>query len=103
MSIHFSDSKRACIAAVALLTIALFVIFVIHPGGFETGIGWLFALLPGALPAIPISDRIYGFAPSVERAAYWTLLVGVSFVWYWTISFAVIKASRLLVRRGSVS
>jgi hypothetical protein len=87
----------------ALVAIALIVIFLIHPGGFETGIGWFFAVLPGALPAILVSDHIYRVAPSIERAAYWLLLVGISFVWYWAITFVLIKASRLVVRRGTGS
>jgi hypothetical protein len=38
--------KRACIAASCLLGIATFVVFVIHPGGFEGQVGWFFLVAP---------------------------------------------------------
>lgn len=72
--------------------------FVIRPGGFETPIGRFFLLLPGSLPAYVISDRVYKLAPSVEPVIYWTLIISLSFGWYWGISYAVIKIFGALVR-----
>ena len=45
---HWSDWKLACVVGVVLLGLAAFVVFVIHPGGFEGQIGWFFGWLPGA-------------------------------------------------------
>jgi len=39
MRLHIPDLKRACIAAICFLGIAAFVVFVIHPVGFEGQIG----------------------------------------------------------------
>jgi len=63
MSPRISDGKLACVAAACLIAIAAFVLFVIHPGGFETGIGWLLILLPGAFVGYPLSDHLYRLAP----------------------------------------
>ncbi len=98
MSLRISDCKWACVAAFCLLGIAAFAMFVIRPGGFETAIGWFFLLLPGSLPAYVISDRVYKLAPSVEPVIYWTLIISLSFGWYWGISYIVIKISRAVVR-----
>lgn len=98
MSIDLSDSKWACIAAFALVTVAFALIALVHPG-FEEQVGWFLNLLPGAYAAAPFAYRVYRFAPSVEPIAFWVPLVSISFVWYWTISFIVIKACRFVGRR----
>ena len=94
MSLRISDVKWAYVAAFCLLGLAAFVMFVIRPGGFETALGWFFLLLPGSLPAYVISDRVYKSAPSIEPIIYWTLIIGLSFAWYWGISYAFIKIFR---------
>jgi hypothetical protein len=94
MSLRISDWKWACIAAICLLGIAAFVIFVIHPGGFEGQVGWFFLLLPGALPAQMFSNLVYKLAPSVEPVADWVLFISFNLAWYWGISFAIIKIFR---------
>ena len=96
MSLHISDWKRASIAAVILTGLATAVVFGINPGGFEGQIGWLFVLLPGAFVAYPLLDYIQKVAPHAEQAAYWALLIGFNFLWYWVISYAVIKIWRFL-------
>jgi hypothetical protein len=68
--------------------------FVIRPGGFETAIGWFFLLFPGSLPAYVVSDRLYKLAPNVVPVVYWTLIISLSFGWYWCISYVVIKVAR---------
>ena len=100
MSPYISDSKWASAAGFCLLGIAWLVMFVIRPGGFETAIGWFFLLRPSSLPAYAVSDRIYRLAPSVEPVIYWTLIISLSFGWYWTISYAVIKVFRAFWLRG---
>jgi hypothetical protein len=91
MRLHNSSWKWACIPAVCLLGMALFVIFVIHPGGFEGQVGWLFLLLPGALPAEVLSNLSYKLAPSAEPVIYWVLFISFNFGWYWGISYAIVK------------
>jgi hypothetical protein len=98
MSHHLSDWKWACILALCLLGLAAFVIFGIHPGGFESQVGWLLAFLPGAFVAYPLSDHIFKAAPRAEPIMFWTLLMGLSFMWYWTISYAAIKTCRFAAR-----
>jgi hypothetical protein len=95
---RFSDSVWACASGASLVGIAAFVMFVIRPGGFESAIGWFFVLLPGAIPASLVSDRVYKSAPNAERVIYWALIIGVSFVWYWGLSVLTIKIFRTLVR-----
>jgi len=98
MSPRISDGKLACVAAACLIAIAAFVLFVIHPGGFETGIGWLLILLPGAFVGYPLSDHLYRLAPHAAPIVFWALIVGISFLWYWGISYAIIKLVGTVVR-----
>jgi hypothetical protein len=100
MRLHFSDAKWALIAAVCLLAVALFVVFVINPGGFEGQMGWAFLLLPGLFPASWLADLVHEFspgahlAPSAESLSIWAVIVGFNFAWYWVLSFAAIKVFR---------
>ena len=94
MHLHMSDWKWACIPAICLLGMALFVVFVIHPGGFEGQLVWYFGLLPGAFPASVLSDLVYKLAPSVEPVINWVLIITLNFSWYWGISYAMIKIFR---------
>jgi hypothetical protein len=73
---------------------AAFIVFGIHPGGFEGQVAWFFLLFPGAFPAIVLSDGAYKLAPSAVPFAYWTLLISFNFCWYWGISFILIKILR---------
>lgn len=90
-----SDWKYAFIAAFILLGIAAFVVFVIHPGGFEGQIGWFFGLLPGAFVAATVGHRWAGMTPLWSFIAFWPLILCTSFLWYFAISYAVIKTYRL--------
>ena len=94
MGLHMSDWKWACIPAVCLLGMALFVVFVIHPGGFEGQGAWFLLLLPGSIPTALLSDFVYKSAPSRDNVVYWVLLISFNFGWYWGISSAVIKIFR---------
>jgi hypothetical protein len=69
MKFRISDWKLACVAALFLLAVAAFIMFVMRPGGFETAIGWFFLLLPGSIPAYVVSDSIYKLAPGIEPVA----------------------------------
>ena len=96
MSLPIPDGKRACIAAAVLTGFAAAIVFGIHPGGFEGQVAWLFALLPATLAVYPFSDYVYQEAPQVERGAFRILVVTFNFVWYWGVSYAVIKIRRFL-------
>ena len=98
MALRFSDWKWACIAALGLLGVAAFIVFVIHPGEFEGQVGWFFGLLPGVFPAAVFSDFVYKIAPRAWPIANWSLIIGLSFLWYFTISYAVIKTCRFFAR-----
>jgi hypothetical protein len=86
------NHRKACLTG-----IAAFVLFVIHPGGFETGIGWFLVLLPGTFAGYGLSDHLHRIAPHVEPIVFWTPIVGISFLWYWGISYGMIKLVRAVV------
>ena len=96
MSLHLNDRKWACIAAAVLLGLATAVVFGFHPGGFETQIFWYFVLLPGTIIAGPVADYVYRLAPKAEHVADLSFTLGFSFLWYWSISFIVLKIRRAL-------
>jgi hypothetical protein len=96
MSMRLSDWKLATIAASVFLAFVALLVFVIQPFGFENGIGWFFVLLPGA------SFAFHSKVAGASRVVLLILTVGVSFLWYWTISYILIKAYRL-VRRAFVN
>jgi len=95
-----ADWKKAFVAAVGLLGEAAFILFVIRPGGFETQVGWFIALLPGALLALPLADRVYALSPILDKVFFWPFTLAASLIWYSIVSFAVIKTFRLLSRAG---
>ena len=96
MSLRLEDWKWACIAAVVLTGLAMLLVFGINPGGFESQLAW-FVLLPAGLPAYSVSDFFHKTAPHAQHLAFWTSMAGLNFLWYWTISFIVIKIRRALV------
>jgi hypothetical protein len=100
MNLNYSDWKRAGFAAFCLLGIATLVIFAFRPGGFEGAAAWFYLFFPGAFPAAFLSDLVYKSSPRLEPVVYWTLVVSLSFVCYWGISFAVIKTLKLLRTLG---
>jgi hypothetical protein len=95
---RLADWMWASVAAVGLLGAAAFIIFVIHPGGFEGQIGWLLALMPGVIFGLPFADRVFKVAPGVEPVALWTSVVGITFLWYFALSYAAIRTYRFLAR-----
>jgi hypothetical protein len=77
------------------LAVACFAVFAV-PHGFEEVIGWYLYLLPGSFVAGGISDWISKRSESVAYIAFWGTLLGLSFLWYFGISFAAIKIYRLV-------
>jgi hypothetical protein len=98
VNLRLADWVWAIIAAIVLLAAASFVLFVIRPGGFEGQIGWAFALMPGMPVGLILADRVYKLAPSADRIVLWSSALGISFLWYFAVSYAVIKTCRLFVR-----
>ncbi|HEX5423648.1 MAG TPA: hypothetical protein VFW94_08875 [Candidatus Acidoferrales bacterium] len=96
MNTHWPDWKRAALAGIALLALALFSVFGIQHG-FEEGIGWYVTLLPGAWPAAAISD-IFGATSRGNSIGFWGVLLICNFVWYFGISYAAIEAYRFVSR-----
>lgn len=78
---------------------AALILFVVHPGGFEGQVGWLVALMPGAIVGLPFADGVQRIAPSAERFAHWATVISVSLLWYFAITCAAIAAYRFIVRR----
>jgi hypothetical protein len=93
------DWKYAGIAALVFLGIAAFILFAIHPGGFEGQIVWFFGLLPGAFVVATVSDRLSKIAPFLAALTPWPFIFCASFLWYFTISYALIKSFRLVSTR----
>jgi len=93
-----ADWKCACVAALALLGAAFFVVFVIHPGGFEGQMGWFLDLLPGAIVGEILADTASKIVPWLERIVYWCSILSISFLWYFALSYAAIKAYRFVIR-----
>jgi hypothetical protein len=87
-----ADWKWALFAALLLLCLATFVIFVFHPGGFETQIGWFFMLLPGAFLA-GYGSRL---APNAGQIVQLSLVFIFSFLWYFVICYGLIKICRIV-------
>jgi len=80
---------------VALLAVACFAVFGVQHG-FEEAIGWYLYLLPGSFVAGGISDRISKTSELLAYLAFWGMLLGLSFLWYFGISFAAIKIYRVI-------
>ena len=94
MKLQMSDWKWASIAAIALTALATAVVFGIRPGGFEGQMAWYFMLLPASIVAEPISDVFNKASTREESVVFWVLLVCFNFLWYFGISYTIIKAYR---------
>lgn len=95
MNMHLSDSSRAGFVGAALLAIAAYGLFAFQHG-FEEQVGWYLILLPGAVVAAGTADIIRKTMPAAERVAFWGLLFGLNFLWYFGISLVAIKAYRFV-------
>jgi hypothetical protein len=94
MKIHVADWKLAFIAAAGLDCLAAFVTFAANPGGFESQSLWLLILMPAALVAYPLLDLVDRLGPHADQIAFWPLMLGFNFLWYWGISYTVVKIFR---------
>ena len=97
MNLRLVDWKWAFGAALGLLGLASFVVFVIHPGGFEGQLGLFFGLMPGAIVGLSLANRVFKVVPSAERMVLWSSAIGITFLWYFAVSYAAIKIYRFLV------
>jgi branched-subunit amino acid ABC-type transport system permease component len=95
MKLHLSDASRAGFAAAAFVALAAYAVFGFQHG-FEEQVGWYLSLLPGAIVAAAISDIIEKAIPNAKLVTFWGLLVCFNSLWYFGISFAVIKAYRFV-------
>jgi hypothetical protein len=93
-----ADWLWALIAASGLEAAAAFIVFVIRPGGFEGQIGWFIGLMPGALLWYLLADHVRAIPPAVEPILIWGSVLGITFLWYFAISYVLIKAYRLVAR-----
>lgn len=95
MTLNLSDTGRAGLVGTSLLVIAAYAVFGFQHG-FEEQVAWYLVLLPGAIIAAAIVDTVRHTVPSVERVAFWGLLFGLNFLWYFGICFVAIKVYRFV-------
>jgi hypothetical protein len=91
------DWKYACVSAAVLLGIAWFIAFVHHDWGFDLG-KWalvLVGLLPGIIAATRFAS-IVGEQSRLAATASFPIIIAVSFLWYFALSYAAIKFYRLV-------
>jgi len=93
-----ADWLWAMIAAAGLEAAAAFVVFVVHPGGFEGQIGWFVGLMPGALIDFLVDTHVRALPLAFEPILRWGSLLAGTFLWYFAISYALIKMYRLIAR-----
>ena len=95
MNLQCSDWARAFLAASVLLGLATFAVLGFQHG-FEEQVGWYLGLLPGAIFAAAISDLVAKVIPGGIPIVFWVFLVCFNFLWYFALSFAVIKIYRFI-------
>lgn len=91
-----SDERVGAIAAVGLLALAALIALGIHPDprGQAT---WFFALLPGAFAAPAFLDVEWKLLHRAGPEVMWTTVMLFSYVWYFILGYAAVKAYRFLV------
>jgi hypothetical protein len=102
MKLHWADCARSCVVALILLGLAAFAVFKI-PHGFEGGVGWYLVLLPGAFFAAAISDFLRMTIPREGPVTFYGLLACFNFVWYFLITFSIIKTYRFVSPKRKVT
>ena len=100
MKPHLQDWKWAALLALVLLGVAIFAVYVVHPGFGR----WYLSLLPGWFVAFPISALISKVIPIEKSLVFWDwgLIMVFNFIWYFGVSYAVIKAYRLISKRVEI-
>jgi hypothetical protein len=81
-----------------LLSVAVFIVVVIHPGGFEGQLGWAWALMPGTIVGPSVAYRVSEVFPNSYGLVFWVAAIVITFLWYFAISYGARKDYRLLVR-----
>jgi len=95
-----SDWKYAGVAALGLIGMAAIVIFVIHPFGFEEGIGAFFVLFPGMFVYAVNATDMHKTAPALLHKSMMAFVgFGVSLLWYFAICDGAIAIYRLAASR----
>ena len=79
----------------ALLATAAAIAFGIHPDS-QGHAAWFFALLPGAYAAPAFLDLEWRLFHHAGPAVAWSTEILFSYVWYFVVSYAVIKFYRML-------
>ncbi len=85
-------AMRSCISALALLVLAIFLVFGIPHGANESR--WYMALLPGGFFATPLSPYVWKMDANIAWRIFLGLLLCFDFLWYFVLSYAVQKALR---------
>ena len=98
MKLANTDWKRAGWVGLALLGAAGFIIFGLHPGGFESQIGWFLDLLPGAYIGAILPHPLFESSSFLSDLSFRILSFVLSFLWYFGIAYAVIKVGRFVIR-----
>jgi hypothetical protein len=94
------DWKYAGVAALVLAITAAFVLFVVHPGGFEGQIGWFYILFPGTYVYGAIASDVNKIAPALLREVLIAVVIfGASLLCYFAVCDATIASYRLLMSR----
>jgi hypothetical protein len=95
-----SDWKYASVAALVLICATAYVIFAIHPFGFEEQIGWYYILLPGGFVYAANAADLDKIAPALLHNSLMAVVIfGVSLLWYFALCDGAIVIYRLLVSR----
>lgn len=94
MNRGIDDWLRACLAAAVLLGAAALLVFLAHPGGSPVQVGWYTGLLPGSVVAALLGGFVQDLFPHAQRIAYFSLMLVISFLWYFVIAYIVLKIVR---------
>ena len=99
MSLHNRDIRQAALAAAILLAAAAVVALWIHPDP-QGSATWFFALLPGAFAAPSLLEMEWRLLHRAGPIVMWSTVMVVSFLWYFVISYAGVKAYGALTVRS---
>jgi|SRR5271157_6061350 len=94
------DWIRAAIVAFALLGIATVVLFRLHMKGLgeDAELEWTFGLWPGCVVFLSADTLGIKSHASYVGVALWLLVLAVSYLWYFGISYTAIMLYRRVLR-----
>ena len=99
MVVHISDELRALVLAIALLAIAVVIAFGIRPDP-QGHARWFFVVLPGAFAAPAFLDVEWKVFHHAGPAVAWSTEILFSYVWYFVVSYVLVKGYRTLRAKG---